>query len=103
MWPFFEQALARYRELEAQLSSPDIGPNLARLAREHGALARKVKPYLEYRKLLDDIASAEAMLAAEVDPEVKAYGEEELAQLRTRRDELTARLEEFLLAGGEDF
>ena len=103
MWPFFEQALARYRELETLLSSPDVGPDLPRLAKEHGSLARKVKPYLEYLQLLDDVASAEAMLAGESDPDLKAYGEEELAQLLARRDELTARLEEFLLTGSEDY
>ncbi len=106
MWPFFEQALTRYRELETQLASPDTAADRAlftRLAREHGTLARKVKPYLEYLKLLDDIAAAQALLAAESDPELKAYGEEELAQLCGRRDELSGRLEEFLLAGGEDY
>jgi peptide chain release factor 1 len=103
MWPFFEQALARYRELETRLASPDVGADRARLAREHGSLARKVKPYLEYLQVLDDIRVAEDLAAAETDPELKAYSEEELTKLRARRDELTAKLEEFLLAGGEDF
>jgi peptide chain release factor 1 len=103
MWPFFEQALARYRELETRLADPDAGADRARLAREHGSLARKVKPYLEYLKLIDDIRSAESLLAVETDPDLKAYGEEELTHLRARRDELTAKLEEFLLAGSDDF
>jgi peptide chain release factor 1 len=103
MWPYFEQALARYRELETQLANPDLGADRARLAREFGSLTRKVKPYQEYLALLDDIASAQALVADESDPELKAYGESELAQLTARRDELTARLEEFLLAGTEDY
>ena len=54
MWPHFEQALARYRDLEQQLSDPAVVADRARYARaakEHGALAKQVKPYLEYKKL----------------------------------------------------
>jgi peptide chain release factor 1 len=52
---------------------------------------------------MEDVASAEALIAGETDPELRAYGEQELAALTARRDELVARLEDFLLAGGEDF
>ncbi len=54
MWPFFEQALTRYRELETQLGDPAVVGNRARYtrtAKEHGALAKQVKPYLEYKKV----------------------------------------------------
>ena len=40
MWPFFEQSLTRYRELETQLGDPAVVGNRAlytRLAKEHGA------------------------------------------------------------------
>src|SRR5262245_6714036 len=106
MWPYFEQALARHQELEQLLADPAVAGDrvlYARYAREHGALTRRVKPYLEYRKTLEDVTSAEALLAGETDPELRAYGEQELAALMTRLDELVARLEDFLLAGGEDF
>ena len=105
MWPHFEQALARYRDLEQQLADPAVVADRARYARaakEHGALAKQVKPYLEYKKLADDLASAEA-LAAEADPEMRRYAEEELAELRAKQRALQARLEDFILAEGEDF
>src|SRR5262249_33348212 len=57
----------------------------------------------EYKKLQADIAGAEALIAAEKDAELKAYAEGELAELRARRDALTERLEDFLLAGDEDY
>jgi peptide chain release factor 1 len=106
MWPHFEQALARYRDLEQQLSDPAVVADRARYARtakEHGALAKQVKPYLEYKKLADDLAGAEALAAAEPDPEMKRYAEEELAELRARRQALQSRLEDFILSEGEDY
>ena len=50
MWPVFEQSLNRYRELEQQLSDPAVVADRARFtrtAKEHGSLAKQVKPYLE--------------------------------------------------------
>lgn len=105
MWPFFEQALARYNELEQQLASPEVAGDrslYARLAKEHGSLARKIKPYREYQSVAEEISAAEALLAG-ADEEMKAYAEQELAVLKPRRDELVARLEDLLLAGGDDF
>jgi peptide chain release factor 1 len=106
MYPFFEQALARFRELEQQLADPEVAGDRARatrLAKEHGALSRKVRPYQEYRKLLDEIAATEALLAAGPDAELRAAAEEELRDLRARRDALNTKLEDYLLAGDEDF
>jgi peptide chain release factor 1 len=106
VWQHFEQALARYLDLEQQLADPGLAADrlrYARVAKEHGALAKQVKPYQEYKQVLADVAQAEALLQAESDPAMKGYAEEELASLRARQGELTARLEEFLLAGGEDY
>jgi peptide chain release factor 1 len=106
MWPYFEQSVARYLDLEQQLSDPAVVANRSRYAqaaKEHGALAKQVKPYLEYKKLHEDIAQAEALAAGESDAEMKRYAEEELAALRTREDALRSRLEDFLLVEGEDF
>jgi peptide chain release factor 1 len=106
MWPYFEQSLTRYRDLETQLGDPNVVANrvrFAKAAKEHGALARQVKPYLEYKKVLEDLAQSEALASAESDPEMKLYAEQELVELRGRRDALQSRLEDFLLAEGENF
>jgi len=100
MWPALEQMLARYQELEQQLSDPVIvgdRAGYARAAKEHGGLARRIKPYLEYKEVVASISQAEELLAAESDPEMQRYAEEELNSLRTRRDLLQRRLEDFLL------
>jgi len=106
MWETFEAFLNRYRELERQLADPAVIADRARYthaAKEHGATAKLVKPYLEYRKLSEDVAQAEALVAAESDAEMRQYAEEELKSLRVRQAELTAKLEDLLLVGGEDY
>jgi peptide chain release factor 1 len=107
MWPALDKNLARYRELEAALADPAVLADQARLtqaAKEHGRLARLVKPYLEYQALAADVAQNEDLLRSEADPEMRAYVEDDLALKRARRDELHARLEDLLLVDpAEDF
>src|SRR5829696_6842218 len=82
MIPYFEQALARFQELEQQLADPAVAGDRARftrLAKEHGSLARKVRPYQEYRKLLGDVAETEALLASETDEEMREIAKQELS------------------------
>jgi peptide chain release factor 1 len=107
MWPAFEQALTRSQELEQQLGDPAVIADRARytkVAKEHGALAKLVKPYLEYQKVSADIAQAEALkTAAADDPDMQHLIAEELAALQPRHQVLHERLEDLLLAGGEDY
>jgi peptide chain release factor 1 len=107
MWPRFEQAQSRFDELEGLLSQPDVIADRARytrLAKEHGGLAKLVKPYREYLKVADDIAQAETLLAGpDTDAEMHDLVEEELKSLRPRREALHSRLEDLLLGEGEDY
>jgi peptide chain release factor 1 len=107
MWDAFEKALARYRELEAQLADPVVINDRARFtqtAKEHGATAKLVKPYLEYRQVSDDIRHTEDIVANETDPEMHLYAEEELAVKRAQQRALQTRLEDLLLVDpGEDY
>jgi peptide chain release factor 1 len=107
MWPTFEKSLARYRELEQQLANPVIIADRNRYtqaAKEHGSLAKLVKPYLEYQKVTEDVSQAEALVDAEADADMRHYAEEELAALRARQQVLQGRLEDLLLVEpGEDF
>jgi peptide chain release factor 1 len=97
MWPAFEQYLSRFRELEQQLSDPALiadRPRYTAAAKEHGSLAKRVKPYLEFQSLSESVRQTEELLA---DPEMRGYAEEELVGLREKRDALKLRLEEMLL------
>jgi peptide chain release factor 1 len=107
MWQAFEQSVSRYRELEQLLGDPAVIADrgrYAQAAKEHGRLAKLVKPYLEYQQVGDAVRQAEEVLAAEADPDMRRYAEEELRALRARRQALQERLEEQLLVEpGEDF
>src|SRR5437879_1019137 len=106
-WPTFEQSLTRYRQLEEQLADPGVIGDRARytqVAKEHGALGKLVKPYLEYQKVSEEIQQTEALSQAEADTEMRRYLEEELAAQRRQQAALHGRLEDLLLIEpGEDF
>jgi len=105
MWPVMEQKLARYRELESQMADPAVAVDHGRftaVAKELAGLAKLVKPYLEYQELEAAIRGAEELLAGDAD--MKSLAEEELSQLRPRRDALHTRIEDQLLVDpSEDF
>ncbi|MCI0703067.1 MAG: PCRF domain-containing protein, partial [Planctomycetia bacterium] len=108
MFPTLEPQLARYRELEQQLYDPAIAADPVRagaIAKERGSLAKTIEPYLEYKRLCDSIAEAEAIAArGEADPDLAALAEEELADLRPKRDALHSKIEDQLLIDpSEDF
>jgi peptide chain release factor 1 len=106
-WPAFEQSLTRYRQLEEQLADPGVISDRVRYtqaAKEHGALAKLVKPYLEYQKISEEITLTEALAKAEADPEMCRYLEEELAAQRRQQAALQSRLEDLLLVEpGENY
>ncbi len=107
MWEAFEQSLARFRELEQQLGDPAVIADRARYtrtAKEHGTLAKQVKPYVEFKRLADEIAQLEPLAGGEADADMRRYYEEELAGLRRKHAELQSKLEELLLVEpGSDF
>jgi peptide chain release factor 1 len=106
-WPTFEQSLTRYRELEERLADPSVIGDRIRYthtAKEHGALAKLVKPYLEYQKVSDDLSQTEALIQAEADADMRRYLEEELAVQRRQQAALQTRLEDLLLVEpGENY
>lgn len=105
MWEAFEQTLKRYRELERQMADPAIAADrgrFAQVAKEHGSLARRVKPYVEFLRVAQDLEQAEALVASEPDPDMRRYAEEERDRLRGQKQALEARLEELLLEDPEE-
>src|SRR3954453_11751662 len=106
MWPVFEEQLSHYSDLEKQLAAPAVASDstrYTRVAKEHGSLAKRVKPYVEFKQISQDLEQAEAMLRVETDAEMRTYAQQEVDALRARHQALRLRLEEFLLTEGEDF
>ncbi|HMP02240.1 MAG TPA: peptide chain release factor 1 [Gemmatales bacterium] len=107
MWAKLDETLAKFEDVERQLADPASvadSTRYTRLAKEHGSLAKIARPYQEYKRLLTEIAPMEAALAAESDPEMKAYMEEEVQKLRDQSAVLYQKLEDLILVDpGEDF
>ena len=74
-----DQIIARFQFLEAKMSAGVSGAEIATLSREYSELKPVVDTVTGYRRIVDDIAEAEAMLR---DPEMQALAEEELPDLR---------------------
>ena len=88
------QITERFDYLEALLSAGASPSDIARIGREYADLKPVVAQIAAYRRALDDLAEAEAMLA---DPEMRALAEEELPALRARLPELEQALRMALL------
>ncbi|MFO0815919.1 MAG: peptide chain release factor 1 [Gemmatales bacterium] len=107
MYPKLEVTLKKFTELEAQMADPAVmadGARYAKLAREHGSLAKQVKPYIQLKALFAEVDALTADAAKEADPDMKAMIEEEIKVKSAERDELKTKIEDMLLVDpGEDF
>jgi peptide chain release factor 1 len=87
MFERLDQMEARYEELTHALASPEIMSDSAKYqktAKAHSEIATVVEKYREYKDLRRGIAESKALLADEIDVEMRAYAEEELAKLEGR-------------------
>ncbi len=99
-----EQKLARFVELEQQMTDPAVlaeGSKLAAVAREHGSLLRLVGEYRKFKKLTKEISQAAELVAQTSDPEEREMFEAELVSLREQREKIWDHLLEQTI-GGED-
>ncbi len=83
----------RWQEVEQQLSDPKTMSDMklfARLNKEYKGLKEIVDAYHDYKKVMEDIASAKEILRTEKDSELIAFAKEELESLEPKR----ARMEE---------
>lgn len=79
-----DQIIARFQFVEAKLSSGVSGAEIAELSREYAELKPVVETISDYRRVIADLAEAEAMLR---DPDMRELAEEELPQLKEEREE----------------
>jgi peptide chain release factor 1 len=78
---------AKYKDLTAALTSPEIISDSARYqktAKAHSEVAEIYEKYREYKDLRQGIADSKEMLASETDAEMRQYAEQELTQLEAR-------------------
>ena len=95
MFERLEQLEARYEELTRALASTEVINDSAKYqntAKSHSELVPVVEKFREFKDLKRGIEESKTMVASEDDAEMRAYAQEELANLETR----FARVEEEL-------
>jgi peptide chain release factor 1 len=101
----FEAARVRLGEVETLLADPLVVGDrklFSQLSKEHGSLSKRVTPYIQLIEVERGIADADALIASG-DVEMAELAREELASLKPRHEELTAKMEDLLLSGDEEF
>ena len=88
------QITQRFEFLEAKLTAGAPPAEIASLSREYSDLKIITQEIAAYRRALDDLAEAEAMLA---DPDMKALAEDEIPILKARIPEMEQALRVALL------
>ncbi len=90
----------RYEELTAQLSSPEVladSARLQKLAKTHAELSAIVGRYREWKKIERHWTEAKQMTIEAEDPELKQMAHEEVRELEERRASLEKELKRLLL------
>ncbi|HEY2762366.1 MAG TPA: peptide chain release factor 1 [Pirellulales bacterium] len=98
-----DEKLARFEELQRQLTDPAVLANSARvglIAREHGSLAKLATKYRRFKQINQQIAEANEMIAGS-DTALRELAEAELPALREEREKRWDELLEMTI-GGED-
>jgi peptide chain release factor 1 len=98
-----DQLLARFEELEHQMSDSDVLSDSSKIAvvmREHGSLSKMAGKYRAYKKMTEEIRELTPM-AESSDSEERAMAQEELLRVKSERETLWKELLDFTI-GGDD-
>ncbi|MEC8510427.1 MAG: PCRF domain-containing protein, partial [Planctomycetota bacterium] len=103
MREMLDEKLARFEELEAMMSDPEVlsdAGKMAGVAREHGALGKIATKYRNFRNLNDQILETRELLDGK-DAEMRELAEMEMPALKEDREKVWNEILE-LTIGGED-
>ncbi len=90
----------KYLELESLISDPDVMQDVERWKRyskEHASLVPIVEKVREYKKVCGGLEDARAMLEEPMDDDMRKLVEDEIAELRARKEELDGEMPLLLL------
>ena len=103
MRKMLDEKLARFEELEKQLSDPEVQGNsslMASVAREHGSLAKVTGKYKRFKTILSDLDEL-AEMAKSDDAEEKEMAEAEIETLTAEREEIYSELLDMTIGGAD--
>lgn len=100
MFDQLDSFIIRYDELSELLSDPEVISDTRRfmeLTKEEAALRPKVEVFRRYQRVEEELAETEEMLSESLDDEMAKMAKEELAMLKTHREELQGEIKVLLL------
>ncbi len=95
-----ENVVARYKELEREIASPEVASDhkkLQEVARERASLEGLVEKYYAYQDVMKELENTENMLKQSIDEELKQLAEDEIENLKQKASNLEHELKLFLL------
>ena len=90
----------RYIEVGQLITEPDMMSDMKRyiqLSKEYKDLQPIIEAYIEYRNVVDNIASTKQLLAKEKDPEFREMAKMELDELSVRQDQIQEEIKLLLI------
>ncbi|MGO4961467.1 peptide chain release factor 1 [Jeotgalibaca porci] len=100
MFDQLDSFIIRYDELSELLSDPEVISDTRRfmeLTKEEAALRPKVEVFRRYQRVAEELAETEEMLSESLDEEMAKMAKEELAMLKTEREDLQEEIKVLLL------
>jgi len=95
----------KFDSLQAQLSSPDVMSDMKKfvqLNKDYKELEPILKAGLDYKKKLDNLASAKDVFMNESDPELKEMAREEINEIETQIPEIEQNIKLLLIPADPD-
>ena len=95
-----EKIVARYKELEHEIASPEVASDhkkLQEIAQERASLEGLVEKYYSYQDVMQELKNTESMLKQSLDEELKQLAEDEIENLKQKASDLEYQLKLFLL------
>ncbi|MCO4760270.1 MAG: peptide chain release factor 1 [Myxococcales bacterium] len=100
MFEQLEEVVARFDEIDAALSTPEIASDpkqMTKLMRERTSIEETVVTYKRLVELSDEVDATREMMQDEKDPEMRAMAKEELDDLVGQRGEAESQLKELMI------
>ncbi|MGP6138696.1 MULTISPECIES: peptide chain release factor 1 [unclassified Jeotgalibaca] len=100
MFDQLDSFIIRYEELSELLSDPEVISDTRRfmeLTKEEAGLRPKVEVFRRYQRVEEELAETEELLSENLDDDMAKLAKEELAMLKSEREELQERIKVLLL------
>ena len=100
MFEQLEETEKHYLSLEGKLGDPALPQQpdeYKKVAKEHSDLSDLIGAYRTYRRICRDLENSRLLFQEEKDPDMRELAQEEISDLRTRREEMEERLKILML------